>query len=182
LLPQSSSASRFTAGAAGFLTLSQCSTRPERPRAEPRPERAADEFGKARCRFQGGLATGSKTEAGRARIYRGTATALAGLSREAPGNRRQANFDLIGVAFRPSRTADGHLWSGTSIGPFIASTRGQCGNWQAGEADGPNSGTTTRLSERSSVCGYTCATDTILPAAVEARRGSSYRSGRRAAP
>jgi hypothetical protein len=30
LLPQSSSASRFTAGAAGFLILSQCSTRPER--------------------------------------------------------------------------------------------------------------------------------------------------------
>jgi hypothetical protein len=30
LLPQSSSASRFTAGAFGFLTFTQCGERPER--------------------------------------------------------------------------------------------------------------------------------------------------------
>jgi hypothetical protein len=39
----------------------------------PRPERGGTcrvrvEFGKARCRFHGGLSTGPKTEAGRARI------------------------------------------------------------------------------------------------------------------
>jgi putative ABC transport system substrate-binding protein len=40
----------------------------------------------ASCRFHDGLSTGPKTEAGRARICRGTATALPGLSREAPGS------------------------------------------------------------------------------------------------
>jgi hypothetical protein len=59
--------------AALILSLRRQPRRKDRPRCGAktragRPCRMRVEFAKARCRFHGGLSTGPKTEAGRARI------------------------------------------------------------------------------------------------------------------
>src|ERR1700730_14206054 len=89
------------------------------PRRKDRPRRGAKtravgtcmvrvELGKARCRFHGGLSTGPKTEAGRARIAEAQRRRWR-VYREAQRDRQPAEVQLSLKVEAERHTTEGHL-------------------------------------------------------------------------
>src|SRR6266568_6743549 len=73
-----------------------------------RPCRMRVEFGKARCRFHGGLSTGPKTEAGRARIAEAQRRRWR-VYREAQGDRQPAEVQASLKVEAERHATEGHL-------------------------------------------------------------------------